>query len=437
MEYREFDYSFDMEALIDDRLKEISNLEERILGKKLLREVFLALYQETEKKYAALEQRVYQEMESDDTLYSIYSTVIPRQEIDPAEAFMFPMLDSDNQPPLYDWEEIRRQLAEGEPVYMLRVFLEDDYLSCQALIEGKRQFEGRLHADSGYIGGRFQLVPTKAYQDLIYQLYQLFINNHKQWVTVNNPYLHKFFDVQLLELQEPLPEATMVSGLDIDFEELSPRIRYEMVPLWNLHSFTIGANDFPVPCEDHINVEHYIDISEQGLHNGYLVDTEKLNISDCRRQGDYLVLVTSVTDFYDWEVCKVVSRPAKSLQRYPYPIFGNYRRDSFIKRSVQVHGQTIKTKAELLRLIEEFALDEYLIYQDIKITEAPPAQIETYEMNTFIKDELRDEEAKRWMLIDFKAQKEGCCYNQDLMSFLVSQIQLSYPEFRCVGRLSR
>lgn len=435
MDYQEFDHQFEMKEYIAKRLKEMTNLDERIMAKNVLNEVFYSLYQETQERYAQLEKRIYQEIDSTDEMYGIYTTITKRDDLDPTDVFLFPMVKSDAQATFFDWNQITDAVAKNQPIFMLRVFLEADFLTCLHLSQEKRLFKGQLQTTQGDILGHFQLKPATIYQEMIFSLYKLYINNHREWVTINSPYLQKFFDLELVWLKEPLSADNEVLGIQVDFEDYADQIRYEMVPIWNITSFGINGSDFPMPCEDHVNFEHDIEIAQQGIQNGFLMDTEKLNISAFRRTGDKLIVVTREAGFYNWEVCKIVIRPENQEGRYPYPIFGNLRRDSLVKRNVQKYGKTIKTKGELVRQIGEFDLDHYLIFQEIKITRTPSIQKQSSECNVFIKDELRDENAKRFLLIYFKAQDPTCFINRDLMSFLVSQIQLSYPEFRCEGVL--
>jgi len=62
-------------------------------------------------------------------------------------------------------------------------------------------------------------------------------------------------------------------------------------------------------------------------------------------------------------------------------------------------------------------------------------QGETWEGNKFIQDEIRDITALKTLLLQFKPADKKDILNRDIMSFLVSQIQLVYPEYICIGVL--
>lgn len=60
---------------------------------------------------------------------------------------------------------------------------------------------------------------------------------------------------------------------------------------------------------------------------------------------------------------------------------------------------------------------------------------ETYSMNPFIEDEIRDKRSQKKLLLCFKAGMGEEWLNRDIASFLVSEVQRLYPEYECGGML--
>lgn len=56
-------------------------------------------------------------------------------------------------------------------------------------------------------------------------------------------------------------------------------------------------------------------------------------------------------------------------------------------------------------------------------------------MNEFILDEIRDGDRGKVLALYFRAKDNNFYLNRDILSFLVSEIQLFYPEYHCEGRL--
>ncbi|MBW9153113.1 hypothetical protein [Clostridium estertheticum] len=56
-------------------------------------------------------------------------------------------------------------------------------------------------------------------------------------------------------------------------------------------------------------------------------------------------------------------------------------------------------------------------------------------MNYFIIDETREDNIKKVLKLYFKAKDKNYYLTRDILSFLVSEIQLLYPEYKCMGIL--
>ena len=82
-------------------------------------------------------------------------------------------------------------------------------------------------------------------------------------------------------------------------------------------------------------------------------------------------------------------------------------------------------------------MEEYVAYEGYEILDrAGSAEItETYSMNDFILDEIREDEYEKRLVLLFRKKSALTFLLRDIMSFLVSEVQLMYGEYRCEGRL--
>ena len=113
----------------------------------------------------------------------------------------------------------------------------------------------------------------------------------------------------------------------------------------------------------------------------------------------------------------------------------NERADSFSEKFQRKWDQRIKTRAELERFIRGFGLDDYVHYQKCEILDDFAGKKETYSMNPFIEDEIRDTRWQKKLLLYFQAGGREPWLQRDLASFLVSEVQRFYPEYECGGTL--
>lgn len=113
----------------------------------------------------------------------------------------------------------------------------------------------------------------------------------------------------------------------------------------------------------------------------------------------------------------------------------NLRRDGFAERFLRKNGQKVRTKGELERFIRGFALESYIGYQDCRLEDGEGEEAETYSMNFFIKDEIREQKGRRKLILFFKEQGKETWLLRDIASFITSEVQELYPEYQCEGRM--
>lgn len=74
-------------------------------------------------------------------------------------------------------------------------------------------------------------------------------------------------------------------------------------------------------------------------------------------------------------------------------------------------------------------------YQDCRVEDCFPGRRETYSMNFFVQDEIRDRDAQKKLILYFRPGRQMDWLQRDILSFLVSEVQRIYPEYDCGGVL--
>lgn len=270
---------------------------------------------------------------------------------------------------------------------------------------------------------------------MIQELYHIFGTNYLPWMTVCNAYLHKMFDVYL-ELPEDSElyknQKEVIQEIKVNFEEYQPAVKYHIVPLWNLTEFTEKTSTYPDPCIDKINYEHRIFAHRLDADSQYLICNTDIEITNIRRlQGD-LIMTCPIKDPCNWRIYRINKKPEKL--KYLYPVLSNQYKESFVGSINEMYQKSVKTKSEIARLIASFQYEEYVVFQDVKIQQKKleKQKIQTYSMDDFMEDEIRIGVFQQTMILYFKESKEDYL-NEDIMSFLVTQIQKLFPEYHCVG----
>jgi len=421
---------------IYEKLDHIKDLDERVLLKKIMNSVFQSLEQYSEDTFNKLEERVFNELEYAKEKYDIYSIIIKRNKIDPTDDFLYPILNEDMEEKTYDATEILRSLEEKKHKDMFKIFLKCDYLIFKEFINSHTKIKGIIKTNKKDHEAYFKVVKNKEYTNKVSRLYKSFINSNIAWTTINNPYIHKIADVVLVGCQDKIEADENIVKIEVDFGEYSKYVEYDMIPLWNIKELNLKCNGFPMPCIDKVNYEHDVSIIKEGQTNGYLVDSENTDIDYVTFKKESLIISAAVKDTIFWRLLSIISYDKRKIQKYEYEFMTNKVNVNFANKLAFEKPHTIKTKTELARTINSFKASEYLRFNDVKLQEADDKKFnQTYDINDFITDEIREANVKTALILDFEPIDKNNYLNKDILSFLVSEVQLLYPEYKCEGRL--
>ncbi|MHC1748116.1 MAG: hypothetical protein AB9856_06985 [Cellulosilyticaceae bacterium] len=428
-----------MKELIYEKIAAVENLKERALLKELMNGVFMALYEHNETMYNQLERRVFDEIPYEQQSYSLYTSLVSKEDYDPLHAFLHPMLPQDVLEESYDLQAILTNIKDGKKEKLFKIFLECEYLKFQGILNDNQLFQGVIKTDKRSYDAYFEVAANKDYWDEVEKLYTIFISNNIPWKTINVPYISRILDVCLIKIEEGIGDDENIQEIMVDFGQHSQFIRYNQVPLWNIKKIILDTIGFPMPCQDHIHYEHGITIREYGTEHGYLVQDVAQEIQYVRHQKENIVIVSSCEEAKKWPVYMVTRPKSTKIVSPTYPVISNAKKVSFIEKLQSTTATTIKTKAELMRMVEAFEVGQYIQLQDVEVMDNSFQEgtvvSETYSMNPFIEDEIRDQSPRKKLVLLFTTQHLNLFIIRDILSFLVSEIQLYYPEYYCEGRL--
>lgn len=425
-----------MKDIVWDRLNKMEDLEQRRMLKHLMTGVFLNLVEYQEEMNKKLEQRVFEEVEDWEEQHDVYVTVCHRDEIDPIHEYLYPMIPADVEHHTCDMKEVAACVNAGEEAKLFTVFLECDYMQLQHLMKSNRRFTGKLITATGSKPIQVRLQQSRVYFEEIEKLYQVFQKNSIPWKTVNHPYAAKFFDVILVGCEGGLEAGADILEITFNLEELEAYKRSDLVPLWNIERLEMKTNGFPVPASDRVNYEHMVSLSKLGEEHGYLVDGNEEDIRYIERATEQLTIVSPNENASVWHILKITKPVQTAIGKYDYELASNRRTNNFVGGYARKHGLIIRAKAEIIRLVNSFdaARDMELVHVDI--CEPAGSCHQSYELNPFISDNVRVEKDKKRMRLAFHRRQhhEAQSFVQhDLMSFLVSEVQMYFPEYRCEG----
>ncbi len=425
---------FDMEGYIKKRMLEITSLEDRRLFKEITEKLLLGINDYNQNAYKTLEQKILNEHKTQQKEFAVYLTLTDLEHYDATDSFMYPMIAEDAKKSEAFDSDMVKTLKKGEKPKLFTVYLKTSVSDIHKLVHGNRIFQGSIRTQKGEYKGTFELSRNEQYMDLVKNLYYIFGVNYQPWMTVCEAYIAKMFDVYLCSAGQ-LTEKEEIQDITIDFEEYAGRVYYNMIPLWNLEKKIEKTSTYPDACIDKVNYEHRIFSHRLKEECEYLIMNTDVEITNIRRLNGDLLITCPLDNPCEWQLYQVNKRNGKEY--YLYPVLSNQSKESFAGSLTDMFRRSIKTKAELARLMEAFSYSDYVVFQDYEILDTEPEDLEAcnYNMDGFILDEIRIGRSRQTLVLSFTAAEEENYLNEDIMSFLVTQVQKLFPEYLCIGRL--
>ena len=418
-----------------ERLLKIEDLGERRLLRGVLLAAFVNIEEYTNTQLEAIKQRVFNESKPDHDQYNIYTSVVSINEYDPINDFLFPMQTADLEELPFDAAVITEIIDAGEKPTLGKLYFELDYLELLDIRKTlpNRRFGGELKTSRDVYEIEISLSAYNGYIKQIEKLYELYLGNNVPWRTVLHPSIYKFMEIQL-ETEIEFKKRERIEEITIDLEELDAYKQINQIPLWNIKIKPFKNQGFPIPSGDRINYKHILVFEEDASELGYLIDSDSEvdGIINTRKETDRLILTSSKDVISKWHLWMVVNPLEDDLNILN--LTSNRKIESFIDNYANRVGRVVRTIGEIHRIVNLFIDAAELQLVDIEIGAKSERICETYDLNSFVKDEIRVDEDKKIMKLKFTTAKTTP-FTRDLMSFLTSEIALYFPEYRCVGEL--
>lgn len=403
---------------------------------RIIEDALVALKKQNEKMYIKLQQKIKKEVTYTPHSYAVITGLVDKRHYDNnvGDKVFYPMLKEDLQIKPYDLTQLLNDIKDKKPHLLCKAFVMCDYLKIKKLLNSNRVFKGIIATDEGDYKVNIKVELSKQHMEEISSLYKSFIHNQIPWKTVNTTYISKMIEIYVVNTED-LYKDCEIKSITIDFEEFNEFINYNLIPVWNVTYIELMTKGFPTPCEDYINYQHHIPLTAYDTNNSFLIQSPINDIEYINHYQDEITIINGLQDAIRWHTC-LIKQPEETVGIHSkYPFFSNYAQSFFIQK-YQHPSIRVRTKAELIQYIKSCGLEEYISFKDLSIsTDGEDSNIETYNMNPFIIDEIRQESSTKKLVLLFQAHNKGLFFIRDLLSYIISEIQYIYPEYDCVGRV--
>lgn len=426
-----------MKEVLIEKLTKMEDLEQRKLLKDILAGFFSNLIDHQETMNTNLEKKIFAEISDQEGFYDIFTTVSPKNNIDPLDDFLFPVCPAELAEKAWELDAIQQQLAESQAFWLESIFLECDYLQIKSLLTTAPTFQGEIITNTSSYSIQVKLQPNQPYQQKITALYQLFQKNNIPWKTLNIPYATHFFEVIIIKIAEGFEFSKEEKILEINYHlrEWEAYKKKEHLLLWNIEELSLNSNGFPMPALDKINYEHVITLDKIGNEHGYLIDGDPTLIKYLKRTATELIVVQPVETESVWPGLKITQRAGWQQRKYAYQLISNKRQESFINRFTQNYASRVRTKGEIYRIINSFEISRYFELVEVLFPTDQTSAVNTYDTNSFMEDHIRLANDQKRLCLRFQVTYPEKFIIYDLLSFLISEVQMYFPEYRLEGAL--
>ena len=405
---------FDYENYIQNRLKEIDDLDERRYAKELLLEGIGNVFAWAERKYEALEQRMQNELDVPWNYFNVYMTIIDKADYDPINPFWSSVCEADVKKNVkQEYETI--YLAANEE--MCREFREQETLTGIGQKSGQEVL--------------FRIERSARYPDSIKKLYELFADNHIPWQTLHLGHMERFYDL--------IPEKETAEGetYAIQYGKWDAYIKKEKILLWNIQKTAIHSNEFRIPCIDEVLYEHIFYLPEEGTaEDGNLVETGE-DILSIRYEKNKIILKTTKAALGDTFLYKLHQGTPEMSVGYQFPALSNCGEDTLSGRYIQQTGSFIQTPMELYRKIEEMSGGYKIDILGYEIVSHTEEKLIDGDMNGFMGAQVFDRDERKILLLRIKREEQYAAdyLYESQIRYILSQMQMEFMEYKCVGVL--
>lgn len=417
-----------MKTLILEKLSKMEDLEQRKLLRAIMSSFFENLIDYQNESNEKLEKRIFDEVEDIERQFDIYATIISKDNIDPIDEFFFPIIEEDAVEKDIDFFYLKNELNKSKSVFFETIFLKYENLQLEKL--ENREFNVKIITNKGEIQGKAVLKRNQMYLEKIETIFKIFEKNVVPWRTINFPYLYKLYDVFIninIDIESEIQEIIY------DLEEYEDGKYKNMIPVWNIEIRIHKGDRFPIPVLDKVHYEHTISIKKYGEQNGLLVNSKGMNVSAIKKTIDTMTIISDNDLSQSWELYRIVQNKMDRNKKYEFEICTNARKENFINKYAQKQNSIIRTKAEIIRIIESFECSKRYQIEDIEIKDTVE-NVFTKDLNYFIMDDIRVGNLKKIMVIKFKIIDKKYL-DIDIINFIVSEVQMYFPEYTCIGEI--
>lgn len=408
---------------------EVNMLDEKEIDifKKSIEEMFNNLIDSVENKHQEIEKSIKNSFKNLKKEMYFSSTLIQINELKYYSDQLNPIIEEKEK---YSYENILNSIKNNEKIKFAKLYFNNSNLNH---IDENKVFNGGLISGEKTYDIGFKLTKFEGYKEEVKSLYKYSKNNFLSWTTPNMPYMNSFYELELIEYPEELRNLNTIDDFYYNLEEYEGEYKTNICPVWSIRKIEkLNSTDFT--------------LISKGVYR-YKTGLDDKNIiifinSDYKIYGidyDYENILELTINKIDLKNLNYYLLEEKiNIKNYNnfFPIWTNKKSETFLNSYSNFYNQRIRSLGEIRRIInsmdgaKEFVIKEIYVVEKHKYKK----QLKTYEINEYIISDLRNQKNKDFMVLIFQNDNIDN-FSYDILSYIISEIQILFPEYNCVGEL--
>ncbi|MCI6033702.1 hypothetical protein [Fusobacterium varium] len=418
-----------IKKIIENELKNLE-VDDRILFRKTSLKTFEYLVNNLEKRMEDFEAKILDSTISQEDNMNIVTMIVPKDDFYLYEERFSPVLPSD---------EIDKKLLEildtEEKIYKKIVLNadRDKFLGLEEI-----EINGTAHIEEKEYSFTFKLEKDNEYMEKVKEIYEVFGLNGMKWKTLNVPYFNKIFKLKIKdydrEILEVLKKVDKNIEIVIEKNELERYWMEDYILVWNILRMSIMGNGEIQPTKDRIHYEHTLFFND--IRNIYLCPDKDIYIYYIQRIGTGFRIVTDENREMKWEFIKISDVDEKVCEKkLGLPVFSNRMNLSFINKIKMENDIRLRNLGEIKRIVNSFTdVTSRIELINVEVTDHEKKYVATIDLNPFMIDEFKLKGENSNIYLYFRELKRDV-YIKEIMDFIISELQIYFPEYRCRGVL--
>lgn len=418
-----------IKKIIENELKNLE-VDDRILFRKTSLKTFEYLVNNLEKRMEDFEAKILDSTISQEDNMNIVTMIVPKDDFYLYEERFSPVLPSDGID-----KKLLEILDTEEKIYKKIVLNtdRDKFLELEEI-----EINGTVHIEEKEYSFTFKLEKDNEYMEKIKEIYEVFGLNGMKWKTLNTPYFNKIFKLKIKdydrEILEVLKKVDENIEIVIEKNELEKYWMEDYILVWNIIRMSMMGNGEIQPTKDRIHYEHTLFFNN--IRNIYLCPDKDIYIYYIQRIGTGFRIITDENREMKWEFIKISDTDEKVCEKkLGLPVFSNRMNLSFINKIKMENDIRLRNLGEIKRIVNSFTdVTSRIELINVEVTDHEKKYVATNDLNPFMIDEFKLKGENSNIYLYFRELKRDV-HIKEIMDFIISELQIYFPEYRCRGVL--